>query len=86
MVLDIYTFKGGSMLPFLSPKKMTGIIMAKYKPEGKTEPMHEEGEMHPGLMAAAEALISAVHAKDAKAVAQAMQDADMIMDAGEEME
>lgn len=74
------------MLPFLSPKKMTGIIMAKYKPEGKVEMMEEEGEMDPGLMAAAEALISAVHAKDAKAVAMALKDALVMVDEPEEVQ
>jgi len=63
------------MLPFLQPKKMAGLIVQKYKPEGKMEPMGEEGDMDPGLMAAAEDLISAVHAKDAKKVAQALQSA-----------
>jgi len=60
------------MLPFLAPKKQAGVIMAKRVGE-KTEPMHEEGEHEPGLMAAAEDLISAVHAKDAKAVADAFK-------------
>lgn len=37
----------------------------------KTEVESEEGEHPPGFMAAAEDLISAVHAKDAKGVADA---------------
>lgn len=61
------------MLPFLQPKKMSGIIMAKRTPDEKTEVSHEEGEHPPGLMAAAEDLISAVHAKDAKGVASAIK-------------
>lgn len=61
------------MLPFLQPRKQAGVIIAKRKPEGGIEPMHEEGEHEPGLMAAAEDLISAVHAKDAKGVADAMK-------------
>jgi hypothetical protein len=66
------------MLPFLQPKKMAGMIIAKYKPEGKTEPGVEEGEMDHGLMAAAEELISAIHAKDATAVAKALESALML--------
>ncbi len=61
------------MLPFLQPKKAAGVIMAKRTPQGTTEPMHEEGEHEPGLMSAAEDLISAVHAKDAKGVADAFK-------------
>jgi hypothetical protein len=60
------------MLPFLQPKKLASIIMAKHKPEGGVEPMHEEGEASPEVMAIAEDLISAVHAKDANAVASAL--------------
>lgn len=60
------------MLPFLNPRKSAGVIIAK-RVGDKTEPMHEEGEPEPGLMAAAEDLISAVHMKDAKAVAEAFK-------------
>lgn len=62
------------MLPFLQPKKMAGIIMAKVKPEGGMEVQGEEGEMHPGYLAAAEALISAIHSKDATNVAKVLQE------------
>jgi hypothetical protein len=61
------------MLPFLAPKKQAGVIIAKRTPDAKTEVKSEEGEHPPGLMAAAEDLISAVHAKDAKAVASAIK-------------
>lgn len=61
------------MLPFLNPRKSASIMIAKRTPEEKTESVKEEGEHHPGLMAAAEDLISAVHAKDAKGVADAMK-------------
>lgn len=60
------------MLPFLAPKKQASVIMAK-RVGDKTEVESEEGEHAPGLMAAAEDLISAVHAKDAKGVASAMK-------------
>lgn len=70
------------MLPFLAPKKMAGVIVAKMKKPAEIEPMHEEGEMEPGLMSAAEDLISAVHMKDAKAVAMALKSA---MDMNEPM-
>lgn len=61
------------MLPFLKPKKLSAIIIHKTKPEGGTEPMHEEGEEMPELVGAAENLISAVHAKDAHATAEAIK-------------
>jgi len=61
------------MLPFLQPKKAAAVMIAKRKPSGSIEPMHEEGEQDPGLMSAAEDLISAVHAKDAKGVADALK-------------
>lgn len=60
------------MLPFLAPKKQAGVIIAK-RIGDKTEAVAEEGEHEPGLMAAAEDLISAVHAKDAKGVADALK-------------
>ncbi len=63
------------MLPFLKPKRMAGIIVAKAKPEGGMEPMNEEGESAPDLMNIAQDLISAVHAKDADAVAMALHEA-----------
>lgn len=60
------------MLPFLKPKKMSAVIIAKTKPEGGVEPMHEEGEQMPEMVGIAEALISAIHSKDANAVAEAL--------------
>lgn len=56
------------MLPFLQPKKMSTVIDAKTKPEGGMEDMHHDD----GMMAAAEDLIKAVHAKDTKGVADAL--------------
>lgn len=74
------------MLPFLQPKKAAAVIIAKRKPEGSAEPMHEEGEEDPALMSCAEDLISAVHAKDAVGVANAMRAAFEVMDAAPHVE
>lgn len=68
------------MLPFLQPKKMASVIIASRKPSGEITPEHEEGEHEPGLMSAAEDLISAVHAKDASAVASALSAAFEMME------
>lgn len=58
------------MLPFLKPKPMGSVVVAMKDDKSKTS--HEEGSHPPELMAAAEDLISAVGAKDAQAVADAM--------------
>ena len=63
------------MLPFLKPKITTSVVIAKHKPEGGLEPLHEEGHEMPELVGAAEELISAVHSKDAHAVAEALKSA-----------
>lgn len=65
-------------LPFLNPRKIASVIVARQKEDGAVEPLHEEGEMEPGLMDAAERMIGALGMKDAKALAQAFQDAFMI--------
>lgn len=59
------------MLPFLNARKQAGVIIAK-RVGDKTEDQHEEGEHPPGLMAAAEDILSAVAMKDAKALASAI--------------
>ncbi len=59
------------MLPFLKPKPQTGIIVETRKSDGGSKP--DESEENHGLTACAEDLIRAVHAKDAKAVASALQ-------------
>lgn len=61
------------MLPFLEPKKLSAVIVAKRKPDGGQEPINEEGEHPPELMAIAEDLISAIHSKSAQNVASALQ-------------
>lgn len=68
-------------LPFLKPKKMTStILIGKIKDSGESE-IAPEAEMDPVLMSIAEGLISAVHAKDAKAVVESLQEAFKVMDA-----
>lgn len=69
------------MLPFLAPRKQVSVIIAKRHDDGKIEPMHAEGEHPPGLLAAAEELTSAVHMKDANAVAKALRAAFEVCDA-----
>lgn len=61
------------MLPFLKPKQAGSVVEYKMHEDGDQEPMREEGEHSPGMMSAAEDLISAIHSKDAKAVADAMK-------------
>jgi len=61
------------MLPFLKPRQVGSIVFAKRKPDGSHKTESVEGEQHPKLMEAAEKLISAVHQKDAKLVAEALQ-------------
>jgi hypothetical protein len=67
-------------LPFLKSRKLAQVIIARKKPEGGIEPMHAEDEQDPALMSAADDLISAVHMKDSKAVADALQAAFEICD------
>lgn len=67
-------------LPFLNAKKIASIVIAKTRPEGGIEPMHEEGEAMPEMLSAAEDLLSAIEMKDAHRVAQALQAAFEIAD------
>lgn len=61
------------MLPFLKPKKLASVIIAKTKPEGGIDQDTQvEGEPNSSLMKAAEDAIGGFHAKDAKAVVDAM--------------
>lgn len=60
------------MLPFLKPKKLASVIMAKTQKDGSVEPMNEEGEQAPEMMRHAEMLMQAMQAKDAGKVAEAM--------------
>lgn len=74
------------MLPFLKPKNIASTIIASYSPEKGVRAEHEEGEQHPELMKHAESLISAIHAKDAKSVAEAMSNINEHMNADESAE
>ncbi len=67
------------MLPFLKPKQAGSILHQRYD-NGGIVAEEKEGEGHPGLMSAAEDLISAVHAKDAKAAMEAMKAHHEIME------
>jgi hypothetical protein len=71
------------MLPFLKPKQAGSVVSVKYG-EGKQESEGVEGEHSPGHMAAAEDLISAVHAKDAKGVADALKAHHELMESQED--
>jgi hypothetical protein len=68
------------MIPFMEPKKLASVIVAKRKPDGNMEVKGEEGEMMPEVMMIAEDLIRAVHDKDASAVAEALEAAFMHFD------
>lgn len=70
------------MLPFLKAQKAPTTIMAVTKPEGGIETKGEDGEIDPGLMAAAEDLIHAIQSKDAKSVAMALQAAHEMCEGG----
>lgn len=72
------------MLPFLEPKKITSVLVSKRKSDGTADTLQEEGEHDPGLLSAAEDLISAVHAKDANAVADALKAAYSMCDDDED--
>lgn len=64
------------MLPFLKPKQIGSVIIAaRQKKNGQIESEGAENESSPEFMSAIESLISAVHAKDAKAAAEAFEDA-----------
>ena len=68
------------MLPFLKPKNLASVILAKRKPEGGMDIGGEEGEEDAGLSSAAEELISAIHSKDSAAVATALRNAFEILE------
>lgn len=64
------------MLPFLKPRRAPGIITAVTVKRDGNQGISEEQDGHKdGVIEAAEALIRAIGAKDAEAVAQALQDA-----------
>jgi hypothetical protein len=67
-------------LPFLKPKAVAGVIIARRKPDGAQETEGMEDQPNEGLMMAAADLIRAVHAKDESAVADALQAAFELME------
>lgn len=71
------------MLPFLKPKTVAGLIIAKRKPDGSKEESHTEGNEDAGLISAAEDLIRAIHAKDGQSVAAALKAAHTLCASGD---
>lgn len=69
------------MLPFLKPKKVVGVIMAKVTKDGSLEISHEEGTPPPEMIECAEGLLKAIAQKDATAVAEHLISAAHIADA-----
>lgn len=59
------------MLPFLKARKLDSVVTMQHRDDGTNIPMDGEGENH-AHMAVAEDLIRAIHAKDAKAVSEAL--------------
>jgi len=68
-------------LPFLKPKQMAATIIAKVKPNGTLESKSDEKPNKD--LSGAEALISAIHAKDAQAVMDALAKLDSVEDSNE---
>jgi hypothetical protein len=69
------------MLPYLKPRRVAGLIVAKTKPQGGIEDLHEAGSEDEAIIACAEDMIRAMHAKDAKSLASALKAAFEIVDA-----
>lgn len=69
------------MLPFLKPQRSPGVIVSQRKQDGSKEEQSLDSSSDDGLMLCAHDLISAVHAKDSKAVAAALKAAFQICDA-----
>ena len=58
------------MLPFLKPKRISSIISTKYM----STPSEEHGEPEHSLMGCAEAMLAAIANKDAKALAEVLEE------------
>lgn len=69
------------MLPFLKPRKQGSVVAVVTKPDGSNESMGPVDEHDPAFMSAADDLISAIHSKDSKAVADALKAAFTICEA-----
>lgn len=74
------------MLPFLKPKQMGAVIRVHQKEDGSSESMGPADEHDPGLVAAAEQLIKAVHNKDTDSVVDAFKSAYDILESQEKPE
>lgn len=71
------------MLPFLKLKNkpVAGLVIEHRKPGEKLDELQYEADMHSeAIEACAQDLISAIHSKDIKAVADALYDAFSILD------
>ena len=73
-------------LPFMKNKSVAGLIISQRKPDGTTEPEESNEEQDQGLDACSEALIRAIHSKDAKAVSSALRDIQELIDVDEPSE
>lgn len=65
------------MLPFLKPKPQTGVIVKNREPDEKEG---EERKDNEALEACAQDLITAIHAHDVKAAAEALKAAFEVAD------
>lgn len=68
------------MLPFLKPRQVAGVIIAKRKPDGGTETQGQEGDEMQPLEAACDDIQRALAAKDSKQLAEAIKAAFEICD------
>ena len=68
------------MLPFLKAKKMGSVVGVAVNPDGQSKSTGPIDEMDPGLMSAAEDLLSGIAMKDAAAVAEALRSAFYLLD------
>lgn len=69
------------MLPFMRHQKQASVVGTASN--GSVEIQNEEGEPHPGMLAAAEDLLRAINMKDAKGIAEALHAAFQIADTSE---
>lgn len=70
------------MLPFLKPKNQSvaGLIIKTRASDSPEAPEQDENDKSGAIEACSQALITAVHAKDVKAVSEALKDAFEILD------
>lgn len=68
------------MLPFMKPKQVAGLIVKQRKPDGNSVEQPVENEENQDLEVCAEEIIRAIMAKDAKALATAIESAFQIME------